>query len=86
MAKALGEFKNASLRSPGGCGCGGWGALAVWGQEGLSAWEGTVEDRAGLVVSPQVCVALQVPGHCTVAANRPEGGEGDFRDPHTRAL
>lgn len=40
---------------------------------GGSAWEGTVQDRAGLVVFPQVCVALQVPGQCTVAAGRPEG-------------
>lgn len=34
-AKALGEFKSASLRGPRGYGCGDWGALAVWGQEGL---------------------------------------------------
>lgn len=35
MAKASGEFKNAFLRGPGGSGCGGWGVLAIVGQEDL---------------------------------------------------
>lgn len=41
---------------------------------------------AGLTVSPQVRLALQVPGQRAVAADRPERGEGDLGDPHTRAL
>lgn len=38
------------------------------------------------MVSPQVRLALQVPGQRAVAADRPERGEGDLGDPHTRAL
>lgn len=65
-----------------------WGAgttPAAWGQEGPPRRAGP-EDIAGLAVSPQVRVALQVPGQWAVAADRPEGGEGDLRDPHARAL
>lgn len=63
----------------------------VWGTPGSTGTGGSAggaaaEDVAGPAVSPQVRVALQVPGQRAVAADRPEGGEGDLRDPHARAL
>lgn len=67
----------------------GVGGLGTPGREGTwgSSWErAVVEDMAELMVSPQVCMALQVPGQWAVAADWPEGGEGDLRNPHTRAL
>lgn len=84
MAKALGESENTSLcawRARGGAG----GPAPR--QHGAGRVARVVEEgAAGLAVSPQVRLALQVPGQWAVAADRPEGGEGDLGDPHARAL
>lgn len=63
-----------------------WGTPGSIGDRRVCGGGAVVEDVAGPAVSPQVRVALQVPGQRAVAADRPEGGEGDLGDPHARAL
>lgn len=86
MAKASGESENTSPR--GRVGGQAWGSQGSPGsmEAGGAGWEGSHGGCTGLLVSPQVRMALQVPGQRAVAADRPEGGEGDLGDPHARAL
>lgn len=53
---------------------------------GKATREGSGRGHSMAGAVPQVCLALQVPGQRAVAADRPEGGEGDLGDPHARPL